>query len=37
MPEKQPVIERLSNVTLTELSERFNAQYAQHRGGQHEH
>jgi DNA-binding IscR family transcriptional regulator len=31
------LIERLSNVTLAELSERFNAQYAQHRGGHHEH
>ena len=30
------LIERLSNVTLAELSERFNAQYAQHRGAHHE-
>jgi DNA-binding IscR family transcriptional regulator len=31
------LIERLSNVTLAELSERFNAQYAEHRRGHHEH
>jgi len=31
------LIERLSKVTLAELSERFNAQYVQHRGGHHEH
>ncbi|CAH0209181.1 Putative HTH-type transcriptional regulator YwnA [Massilia sp. Bi118] len=30
------LIQRLSNVTLAELSERFNAEYAQHRGGNHE-
>lgn len=30
------LIERLANVTLAELSERFNTQYAQHRGGNHE-
>jgi DNA-binding IscR family transcriptional regulator len=30
------LIERLSNVTLAELSERFNAEYAQHRGGNHD-
>jgi DNA-binding IscR family transcriptional regulator len=30
------LIERLSKVTLAELSERFNAQYAQHRGAHHD-
>jgi DNA-binding IscR family transcriptional regulator len=30
------LIQRLSNVTLAELSERFNAEYAQHRGGNHD-
>lgn len=31
------LIARLAGVTLAELSERFNAQYAQHRGAHHEH
>lgn len=30
------LIERLSSVTLAELSARFNAEYAQHRGGNHD-
>lgn len=30
------LIERLSSVTLAELSAHFNAEYAQHRGGNHD-
>jgi DNA-binding IscR family transcriptional regulator len=30
------LIQRLSSVTLAELSARFNAEYAQHRGGNHD-
>ncbi len=31
------LIRRFADVTLAELSGRFNAQYAQHQGGNHEH
>ena len=31
------LISRFAGVTLAELSERFNAQYAQHRGARHDH
>lgn len=31
------LISRFADVTLAELSERFNAQYAQHRGAHHAH
>jgi len=31
------LINRFAGVTLAELSERFNAQYAQHRGARHDH
>lgn len=31
------LVRRLAHITLAELSERFNAQYAHHRGGTHDH